>query len=63
MTDVRSADQKRLRLEEARSRLREAQEALDEAEREFGAASREAHYPKCRYFNGMDMTCTCGVDP
>jgi hypothetical protein len=51
------------RLEYARSKLHEAQKALDAAEREYGEASRAVHHPTCRYFNGLDMTCTCGADP
>jgi hypothetical protein len=51
------------RLEYARSKLHEAQKALDAAEREYGDASRAVHHPTCRYFNGLDMTCTCGADP
>jgi hypothetical protein len=55
--------EKRARLDEPRRKLREAEAALAAAEREYGAVAREVHDPACRYFNGMDMTCTCGVDP
>lgn len=58
-----TADERRARLSEARSKLNEAETALFEAEKEFGRVAREVHYPACRYFNGMDRTCTCGVDP
>lgn len=51
------------RLDEARRKVAEAEKALAKAEQECTAIARQGHAKDCRYFNGMDMTCTCGFDP
>jgi len=53
----------RAKLQEARRKLDAAEKTMAEAERVLKAIAKEGHAPACRYFNGMDMACTCGFDP